>query len=163
MYCISRKITFLFASAIILGLVVGSGCKEDNGVEPQNNESNESLEGSWRLTTVTLKDTPVGDMTLPAAQFLEMSGTGATTSTMQFTEDGSAAVTTTYEDADDEVIPGTWRKESDKLVIEGAGIDQTVPYAIDGSTLTLTIILPIDFDSDGTADDTDVDMIYTKL
>jgi hypothetical protein len=163
MYCISRKITFLFASAIILGLVVGSGCKEDNGVEPQNNESNESLEGSWRLTTVTLKDTPVGDMTLPAAQFLEMSGTGATTSTMQFTEDGSAAVTTTYEEGDDVVIPGTWRKESDKLVIEGAGIDQTVPYAIDGSTLTLTIILPIDFDSDGTADDTDVDMIYTKL
>jgi hypothetical protein len=160
MYSISRKIPFLFVLAIILSLVVGSGCKEDNGVEPQKNES---LEGSWRLTSVTLKDTPVGDMTLPAAQFLEMSGTGATTSTMQFNEDGSAALTTTYEEGDDEVVPGTWSKDGDKLVIVGAGIDDTVPYAIEGSTLTLTIILPIDFDSDGTAEDTEIDMVYKKL
>jgi hypothetical protein len=141
-------------------LIIGSGCKEDNEVEP---EKDESLEGSWRLTSVILKETPVGDLTLPAAQFLEMSGTGATTSTMQFNEDGSAAVTTTYEEGDDEVIPGTWSKDGDKLIIVGAGIDDTVPYTIHGSTLTLTIILPIDFDSDGTADDTDIDMIYTKL
>ena len=160
MYCMSRKILLLFVSAIILSLVVGSGCKEDNGVEPQKNES---LEGSWRLTSVTLKETPIGSLTLSAAQFLEMSGTGATTSTMQFNEDGSAALTTTYEEADDEVVPGTWSKDSDKLVIVGAGIDDTVPYAITGSTLTLTIILPIDFESDGTTVDTEIDMIYTKL
>jgi hypothetical protein len=160
MYCISRKISLLFVLAIILSLIVGSGCKEDNGVEPQKNES---LEGSWRLTSVTLKDTPVGDITLPASQFLEMSGTGATTSTMQFNEDGSAALTTTYEEGDDEVVPGTWSKDGDRLVIVGAGIDDTVPYAIEGSTLTLTIILPIDFDSDGTAEDTEIDMVYAKL
>ena len=147
MHSISRKITFLFVSAFMLSLVVGSGCNKDSVVEPKTNES---LEGSWRLTSVTLKGTPVGDMTLPAAQFLELSGTGATTSTMQFNEDGSAAVTTTYE-------------EGDKLVIVGAGIDDTVPYAIDGSTLTLTIILPIDFASDGNPVDTEIDMVYTKL
>ena len=105
----------------------------------------------------------MGDITLPAAQFLEMSGTGATTSTMQFNKDGSAALTTTYEEGDDEVVPGTWSKDGDKLVIVGAGIDATVPYAIDGSTLTLTIILPIDFENDGTAEDTEIDMVYTKL
>jgi hypothetical protein len=160
MYFINRKISLLFVSAILLSLVVGSGCKEDNGVEPQKNES---LEGSWRLTSVTMKDTPVGDITLTAAQFLEMSGTGATTSTMQFNEDGSAALTTTYEDADDEVVPGTWSKDGDKLIIVGAGIDDTVPYAINGSTLTLTIILPIKFDPDGTAEDTEINMVYTKL
>lgn len=160
MHSINKKIPFLFFLVSMLCIVVGSGCKEDNGVEP---EKNESLEGSWRLTSVTLKDTPVGDLTLPAAQFLEMSGTGATTSTMQFNEDGSASVTTTYEEGDDEVIPGTWSKDGDKLVIVGAGIDDTVPYAIDGSTLTLTIILPIDFDSDGTAEDTEIDMVYKKL
>jgi hypothetical protein len=150
----------LFVSAIILSLIVGSGCKEDNGVEPQENVS---LEGSWRLTSVTLRDTPVGDMTLAAAQFLEMSGTGATTSTMQFNEDGSAAVTTTYEEGDDEVIPGTWNKDGDNLVIVGAGIDDTVPYSIAGSTLTLTITLPIQFDPEGSAEDTEIDMIYAKL
>ena len=160
MHSISRKIPLLFFSAIMLSLVVGSGCNKDSGVEPQENES---LEGSWRLTSVTLKDTPVGDMTLPAAQFLALSGTGATTSTMQFNEDGSAAVTTTYEEGDDEVIPGTWSKEGDKLVIVGAGIDDTVPYAIEGSTLTFTIILPIDFASDGNPVDTEIDMVYTKL
>jgi len=160
MKSISRKIPLLFVSVILLSLVVGNGCKDDNGVEPQENVS---LEGSWRLTSVILKDTPVGDMTIPAAQFLEMSGTGATTSTMQFNEDGTAALTTTYKEVDDEIIPGTWSKDGDKLVIVGAGIDATVPYAINGSTLNLTIILPIDFDSDGTAEDTYVDMIYTKL
>lgn len=160
MYCMSRLKPLLCFSAIILMLVAGSGCKEDNGVEPQVNES---LEGSWRLTTVTLRETPVGDMTLPAAQFLELSGTGATTSTLQFNEDGSAVLTTTYAQGDDEVVPGTWSRDGDQLVIAGAGIDATVPYAINGSTLTLTIILPIDFDDDGTAEDTEIDMIYTKL
>ena len=160
MYCMSRIKPFVCVSALMLLLAAGSGCKDDNGVEPPVNAS---LEGSWRLTNVTLKDTPVGDMTLPAAQFLEMSGTGAKTSTLQFNEDGTVDLTTTYADRDDEVVPGTWSRDGDKLVIVGAGIDATVPYAISGSTLTLTIILPIDFDSDGTAEDTDVDMIYTKL
>ena len=160
MYCISRKISLLFVLAIILSLIVGSGCKEDNGVEPQQNAS---LEGSWRLTTVTLKETPVGTMTMSAAQFLEMSGTGATTSTMQFNQDGSAALTTTYEEGDDEVVPGTWSKDGNNLVIVGAGIDDTVPYSINGSTLTLTITLPIQFDPEGAAEDTDIDMIYAKL
>lgn len=160
MYCISRKIPLFFVSAIILSLVAGSGCKKDSAAEP---EKNATLEGSWRLTTVTLRDTPVGNMTLPAAQFLEMSGTGATSSTMQFNEDGSAAVITTYAEADDEIIPGTWNKDGDKLIIVGAGIDDTVPYAIEGSTLTLTITLPIDFASNGNPVDTDIDMIYKKL
>ena len=160
MYCISRKIPLLFVLAMILSLIVGSGCKEDNAVEPQQNAS---LEGSWRLTTVIMRDTPVGDMTLAAAQFLQMSGTGATTSTMQFNEDGSAALITTYEAADDEVVPGTWSKDGDKLVIVGAGMDDTVPYAIEGNRLTLTIILPISFAPELPAEDTHIDMVYTKL
>ena len=109
MHPMSRKIPLLFVLASVLSLVAGSGCNKDNGVEPVKNES---LEGSWRLTSVILKDTPVGDMTLPAATFLEMSGTGATTSTMQFNEDGSASLTTTYEEGDDDVVPGTWSKDS---------------------------------------------------
>jgi hypothetical protein len=160
MYFISRKIPLLFVSSIIISLLVASGCKDDNGVEPQQNES---LEGSWRLTTVILRDTPVGDMTIAAAQFLEMSGTGATTSTMQFNEDGSAALITTYEDADDEVVPGTWSKDGDNLIIVGAGMDDTVPYAIEGNRLTLTIILPISFAPELPEEDTVIDMIYTKL
>jgi hypothetical protein len=160
MHPISRKIPLLFVLASVLSLVAGSGCNKDNGVEPVKNES---LEGSWRLTSVILKDTPVGDMTLPAATFLEMSGTGATTSTMQFNEDGSASLTTTYEEGDDDVVPGTWSRDGDKLNIVGAGIDDTVPYKIKGDILTLTITMPIDFAADGNAVDTQIDMVYKKL
>jgi hypothetical protein len=110
-----------------------------------------------------LKDTQVGDIIVPAAQFLEMSGTGAKTSTLQFKEDSTVTLITTYEDADDEMVPGTWSEDGDKLIIDGAGIDDTVPYDIDGSTLTLTIILPIAIDPSGPEEDTNVEMFYIKL
>ncbi|MBN1560981.1 hypothetical protein JW998_12080, partial [candidate division KSB1 bacterium] len=92
MHIYNRTIVSLFVFALML-ILVGSGCDKDNGVEP---EKNQSIIGAWRMVSVTLKDTPIGDLTLPAAQFLEMSGTGATTSTLRFNEDGSASVTTTY-------------------------------------------------------------------
>ena len=160
MYRMSRKIQVLFVSAMILSLVAASGCKEDNGVEPVPDAP---LEGSWRMTNVVLRDSPVGDITMTAAQFLEMSGTGAQTSTMQFNEDGTAALITTYDEGEDEVVPGTWSKDGDTLVIDGAGMDATVPYAIKGNTLTLTIILAIAFDPEAPAEDTNVDMVYAKL
>ncbi len=115
------------------------------------------------MVSVILKDTPIGDLTLPAAQFLAMSETGATTSTMQFNEDGTASLLTTYADSADDVVPGTWSKEGDKLTINGAGIDDTVTYKVDGNTLTLSMIMPIDFDSDGTPEDIKVDMVYNKI
>jgi hypothetical protein len=155
-----RTILLLPISALTLILFVGNGCDKDNGVEP---EKNKSIIGAWRMVSVKLKDTPIGDLSMPAAQFLMMSGTGATTSTLQFNEDGSASLTTTYADSADEVVAGTWTKEGDKLTIIGAGIDDTVSYNVKGSTLTLTRMMPIDFESDGTAEDTEIDMIYTKL
>lgn len=154
-----RAVLFLLVSALSLMLLVGIGCNKDNGVEPQKNQS---IIGIWRLVSVTLKNTPIGDMTLSAAQFLKMSETGATTSTLQFNEDGSVSLTTTYEDRPTDVVPGTWAKAGDKLTIVGAGIDDTVDYMVDGNTLTLTIILPIDFESDGTAVDTKINMVYAK-
>jgi hypothetical protein len=160
MHIYSRTIRLLLVSALLLFLVVGNGCDKDNGVEP---EKNQSIIGAWRMVSVILKDTPIGNLTLPAAQFLEMSGTGATTSTMRFNEDGSASLTTTYADSADDVVAGTWSKDGDKLTIGGAGIDDTVGYKVDGSTLTLTMMMPIDFNSDGTAEDTEIDMVYTKL
>ena len=91
-----------------------------------------------------------------------MSGTGATSSTLQLNENGTASVKTTYADSDDDVIGGTWSQEGNKLIIGGAGIDDTVPYAVDGNTLTLTLTMPVDFDSDGVADETEIDMIYKR-
>lgn len=157
----NNKIMLLFlVTVIVLGIFLTSACEKDNGVEP---EKNESIVGAWRLVTAILKDTPVGNITLPAAQFLGMSETGAATSTMQFNEDGSASLTTTFAEGSDEVVPGTWSQDGDNVTIDGAGIDATVPYNVDGTTLTLTLTMPIDFDSDGTADDTKVDMVYNKL
>jgi hypothetical protein len=160
MYMYKRTIQLFLVSAFALILVVGNGCDKGNGVEP---EKNQSIIGAWRMVSVTMKDTPIGDFTLPAAQFLKMSETGATTSTLQFNEDGSVSLRTTYADSADEVVAGTWSKEGDKLTIGGAGIDDTVGYAVDGDTLTLTMVMPIDFASDGTAEDIEIDMIYTKL
>ena len=160
MNSISKKLLFLLAPALILSLVAVSGCSKDSATEP---EQDASLVNSWRLTTVTLKDTQVGDIIVPAAQFLELSGTGAKTSTLEFKEDGTVTLTTTYDGADDDVVPGTWSKDGNKLIITGAGIDDTVPYDIDGNTLTLTIILPIAIDPNGPEEDTDVEMKYTKL
>jgi len=160
MHIYNRKIRLLLVSALLLILVAGTGCDKDDGVEP---EKNQSIIGTWRMVSVTLKDTPIGDLTVPAAQFLSMSETGATTSTLQFNADGSAALTTTYADKADDVVAGTWAKEGDKLTIGGAGIDDTVGYHVDGNSLTLTMIMPIDFDSNGVAEDTEIDMVYTKL
>jgi len=160
MHIHNRGILLLLVSALTLILVVGNGCDKDNGAEPVKNQS---LIGAWRMVSVTLKDTPIGNLKVPAAQFLELSGTGATTSTLRFNEDGSASVTTTYADSADAVVAGTWTKEGRQLTIGGAGIDDTVGCAVDGNTLTLTRRMPIDFNFDGTAEDMEVDMVYNRL
>jgi len=153
-----RMILLLLVSATMLCLFTHSSC--DNGT---GSEENESIVGTWRLVDVIMKDTPVGELSLTAENFLELSGTGATSSTLQFNEDGSASLTTTYADSSEEVVPGSWTIDGDKVILVGVGIDDTVPYDVDGNTLTLTITLPIDFDSDGTAEDTKIDMIYNRV
>jgi len=155
---ISRIIYVLLISSIILFMGAMS-CDNDNGVDANKNES---IIGTWALDQVIMKGTPVGNLEFTGAQFLELSGLGATSSTMQFNEDGTASVTTTYVDKDDEIVPGTWSQDGRKLIISGAGIDDTVGFDLDGNTLTLMIMMPIDFDSDGVAEDTAIDMIYAK-
>jgi hypothetical protein len=147
-------------SALALALVAGAGCDKDNGAEPVKDQS---IIGAWRLASITIKDTPIGDFKVPAAQFLAMSGTGATTSTLRFNEDGSVILTTTYADSADGVVPGTWTAEGDTLTIVGAGLDGTIGYDVDGNTLALTRRMPIDFDFDGIPEDREIDMIYKRL
>ncbi|MBN1895528.1 hypothetical protein JW906_13605 [bacterium] len=147
----------LLGSAMLMSLCTGSSC--DKGTEPKKSGS---LTGKWRMVRVLMKDTPVGNLTLTAESFLAASGTGATSSVLQINEDGSASVTTTYEDSSVVVVPGTWTRDGDQLTLDGAGIDDTVTCQVDGDTLTLTLIMPIDFDQDGTADDTEIDMIYSR-
>jgi hypothetical protein len=153
---IGRSVVFLLA----ITLIFGNSCDNDNGAEP---EKNQSLVGAWRMVSVTIKDTPIGDFKVQASQFLELSGTGATTSTLTFNEDGSASLTTTYADSADEVVPGTWVQEGDLLTIGGVGIDDTVGFAVNGNSLTLTRRMPIDFDFDGTPEDREIDMVYSRL
>jgi hypothetical protein len=156
----NRTIGWSLVSALALILVAGNGCDKDNGAEP---EKNQSIIGSWRMVSITIKDTPIGDFKVPAAQFLEMSGTGASTSTLRFNEDGSVILTTTYVDSADGVVPGTWTAGGDTLIIVGAGLDGTVGYDVEGNTLTLTRRMPIDFDFDGIPEDREIDMVYKRL
>ncbi len=160
MHTLNRCKRLCIILVVVLTLIIGLACEKDSGTAP---EKNDSILGSWRLVDVVLKDTPVGDMTLSANLFLEMSETGAQTSTMQFNEDGSAALITTYENNSSDTVPGIWSKDGDELTIGGAGIDDTVGCDVDGNSLTLTMSMLIDFDSDGTPEDITVDMNYTRL
>lgn len=152
-----RILLFPIVSAIMFTLFIGSSC--DKGTESKEEGT---IIGTWRLNRVKVKDTPVGDLKLTAENFLGMSGTGATSSTLRINEDGTASVLTTYTDGSEDEVGGTWMIDGDMLVVEGAGIDDTIPFDLDGNTLTLTLTLPIDFYSDGTPEDTEVDFIYRK-
>ncbi|MDZ7722622.1 MAG: hypothetical protein U5R06_07355 [candidate division KSB1 bacterium] len=153
-----RILVLLIASALMQVLFIGSSC--DNGVESKKEES---IVGNWRMSNVVMKNTPVGDMSMTAEQFLELSGTGATSSVLLLNEDGSASVTTTYTGSSDVVVDGTYSLNGDELIINDVGIDNIVGYDIDGNTLTITVMMPIDFDSDGTDEDIEVDMVYNKV
>ena len=134
----------------------------DNATDPEQNAGG-SIIGTWQMVTIKMYDTPVGELTIPASQFLEMSGTGATKSILQFNEDGTASVATTYEDSSQDTIAGTWTSEGDDLIVEGAGIDDTVSYLVDGNTMTLTRIMAINFTPEGPKEDIVVDMIYNRV
>ena len=155
-----HALKYIFISVLsIMLLMVFTGCEEDGS----DDEQEYSVVGSWLMSSVVLKDTPIGDLTLTASGFLGQSGTGAETSTLNLNEDGSAATITTYEAAPDSTEPGTWTRDGNRLAIEGAGIDDSVPFSVDSETLTLTLTMPIDFDMNGVAEDTQVDMTYQKL
>lgn len=154
----TRILLMIIVSTILLTLFTGGSC--DSGAESTEDVS---IIGTWRLVRVIMRSTPVGDLTLTADVFLQLSGTGATTSTLHFYEDGTALLITTYEDESEDEVPGTWSINGDRIAINGAGIDDTVPFHIDGDTLTLTITMPIDFDSDGVAEDTEIDMVYDSV
>jgi|GEM_PF-3292687 len=155
-----RTYRIIFATLLIIGTALVSSCSSDSGSEP---EENTTLTGSWQMKSVTMKGTPVGNLTLSAESFLGMSGTGAVRSVLTLNEDGSAVTVTSYEAAADHSEPGQWLLDGDLLSIDGAGIDDSVPYLLQNRILTLTVIMAIDFEQDGTAQDTEVDMSYEKL
>jgi hypothetical protein len=154
----TRTILWLLCLSIMAGLTTSSSC--DKGTEPKKSGS---MFGAWRMVRVVMNDTPFGDMRFTAENFLQMSGTGATASVLRINEDGSASVTTTWEDSSETVIPGTWTIDGNRLTMDGAGIDDTVLVDVDADTLTLTRTMPIDFYSDGSPEDTEIDMIYSRI
>ena len=155
------RIFFAVITALIsFTLFTGSSC--DNGT---GTKENYSIVGTWKMTSVTLYDTPIGDMKMTAELFLSFSGTGATMSVLRLNEDGTASVTTTYDDDSEEVVDGTWSLDGDILTIVGAGIDDTVTVDVGKTTMTLTLNMDIDFDDDGPLEavETVVDMVYTRM
>lgn len=148
----------LFGAIILVFLFTIISC--DSGTESKNEGT---IIGAWQMVTIKMYDTPVGTLTIQAEQFLSMSGTGATTSILQFNEDGSAFVATTYTDSDPDTINGTWTSDGDSLTVVGAGIDDTVSFNVDGTTLTLTRIMAINLTPDAPKEDTTIDMIYSRV
>jgi len=143
---------------MVLALFIGSSCENQTGPENEG-----TLVGTWQLAIVTMKDTPVGDIFMTAEQFLGRSGTEAQTSTLQLNEDGSASLTTTYTDGSSDTVDGSWSSDGDELTINEAGMDDTFPYELDRFTLTIIMIMAIDFDSDGTEEDIEIEMKYNRV
>ena len=159
-----RKLTNLLPGLIgvivTVMLLAFSSC--DNATDPEPKKEG-SIIGTWQMVTIKMYDTPVGELTIPAAQFLEMSGTGATKSILQFNEDNTASVTTTYEDTSQDTIDGTWSADGNNLSVEGAGIDDTVTFEVDGDRMSLTRTMPINFTPEGPKEDIVVEMIYNRV
>ena len=153
-------ITGLISVMILIMLFSYSGC--DNSTDPDQKEEG-SIIGTWQMETIKMYDTPIGELTVSATQFLEMSGTGATNSILQFNEDSSASVITTYNDSSQDTISGTWTFVGDSLHVVGAGIDDTVGYGVDGNQMTLTRIMAINFTPNAPKEDIVIDMIYKRI
>jgi hypothetical protein len=159
-----RKLTNILPGliSVIITVMLFTCSSCDNGTEPAPKQ-NGSIVGTWQMVSIKMYDTPIGDLTIPAAQFLEMSGTGATTSILQFIEDSSASVITTYEDSSQDTIAGTWTSDGNSLTVEGAGIDDTVLFNVEGDTMTLTRTMAINFTPDSPKEDIVIDMIYNRV
>ena len=156
-----KAVHVLTGTLIAVFLFVSVSC--DNGTDPAPVLPSNTIIGSWEMTTIIMHDTPVGELTIPAAQFLAMSATGAAKSVLNFQEGGEASVVTTYEDSSQDTISGTWSSEGVNLTVEGAGIDDTVTFEVDESTLTLTRTMAINFVPDGPKEDIVIDMIYNRI
>lgn len=156
-----QKLMRIIAVALVaVVLIAGAGC--DNGTDPEPVVPDTFI-GIWEMTTIVMYETPIGTMTIPAAQFLAMSGTGAAKSILEFKEDGTASVVTTYDDSSQDTISGTWTEAGDSLTVSGAGIDDTVQFKVDATTLTLTRIMAINFTPESPKEDIVVDMVYTRI
>ena len=139
-----------------------SSCDNSTDPDPDPKEKG-SIIGTWQMVTIKMYDTQVGDLTVPASQFLGMSGTGATQSILQFNADSSASVTTTYSDSTQDTIPGTWTIIGDSLNVVGAGIDDTIGYGVEGNVMTLTRIMAINLLPTSPKEDIVLDMIYNGI
>ncbi|MBE0643002.1 MAG: lipocalin family protein [Bacteroidetes bacterium] len=157
---ILKPVHVLSATIIAIIFISVTGC--DNSTDPAP-ASPDTFVGAWEMTTIIMHDTPIGEMTIPAAQFLGMSGTGAAKSVLRFKDDGSASVITTYTDSSQDTISGTWSEDGNNLTVTGAGIDDTVQFKVEGNSLTLTRVMAINFVPDGPKQDIVVDMKYTRI
>ena len=148
--------------AVLVNLMLITIISCDKSTEPEPKPEG-TIIGSWQMVTIIMYDTPVGDLTIPAATFLELSETGATSSLLQFNEDGTAAVITTYQDAPQDTIDGTWSADGDQMSVQGAGIDTTVTFKVDGDTMSLTRTMPINLTPEAPKEDIVVKMVYSRV
>ena len=159
---INKLYRIFLISVFAVSLVVLSGCSEDdNGTGP--GDSDDTLVGTWKLKSATLRDTPVGDISLTADALLAQSGTGAVSSILQINEDGTGATITEYADGTEETVEGTWNIEGDEIVVVDAGIDDTVAYRFSNGDLIITITMEIDLAQDGNLVPIQVDMVYGRI
>jgi hypothetical protein len=156
-----QRIPIVTGTLFAIMLLVAVAC--DNGTDPDPVTPSETFIGTWEMTNIVMYDTPIGEMTIPAAQFLGMSGTGAAKSVLQFEQNGTVAVFTTYTDSSQDTISGTWSVDGNDLAVSGAGIDDTVQYKVDASILTLTRVMAINFTPESPKEDIVLDMNYTRI
>jgi hypothetical protein len=156
----TNVIKVIIGTILIAMLFTFSSCDNATDSDPQQEGS---IIGTWLMVNIKLYATPVGDLSMEATQFLEMSGTGASISVLQFDEGGTASVTTTYTDTSQDTVGGSWTLNGDSLTVVGAGIDGTVGYEVNGDSMTLTRIMQINFVPDTPTEPIKTEMRYDRI
>ncbi len=145
----TRVIALLVGLLLGMFLLTGSDCNKSS--EP----GTASLIGTWKLTQMTVKGTPLGDMTMTEAT------PGFPNMSITVNENGTFTATT-VDEGTTETETGTWSTNGDQFTITVDGTSETHTYSLNGNTLTLTMTLDMDLDGDYVAETYNVEMQFTK-
>jgi len=148
---ITRNMLMLTVVALMAGLFTGSSC------DKSTKSKTDALVGTWDFVSMTMFDTLLGDIALTKSllEYEQFS--------MVVKNDGTITITSKEKGKALKVETGNWKIVNDTVVINGAGVNQTVKYKISGKTLTISMVMKEDLNKDGVKEEIKVDMIWTKI
>lgn len=141
-----RKPLILILSSVLLigGLLVQCHKKSSTG------PAEDDLVGTWVLTGITIPG--LGTFT-PALMGYTVTVTLRNDGTYTWTE---------MEEGNETSSTGTWSATSNTITLTDDGETESVPYALEGNQLSVTMTIPVDLDDDGTEEMLEVTLVFTR-